>query len=49
MVAEKIIAYALENFYDQSKGIFYFTSRSSDNLAVRKVELLSNVLPSPMP
>ncbi len=47
MLAEKLIAYALKNFYDQPKGIFYFTSVSSDNLAVRKVELFSNVLPSP--
>jgi len=47
MLAEKLIAYALKNFYDQPKGIFYFTSRSSDNLAFRKVELLSSVLPSP--
>ncbi len=47
MLAEKLVAYALENFYDQPKDIFYYTSRSSGNLAVRKVELFSNVLPSP--
>ena len=47
MLAEKLNSYTLDNFYDQPKGIFYFTSRNSDNLAVRKMEFFSNVLPSP--
>lgn len=47
LLADRLIADALVNFYDKDKAIFYYTSATSEKLAVRKAELFSNVIPSP--
>ncbi|HNQ12534.1 MAG TPA: thioredoxin domain-containing protein [Bacteroidia bacterium] len=38
--------YAEENFYDESSGMFYFTSKNGEKLIHRKMELEDNVIPS---
>ena len=44
--AEKLVAYALENFYDKNSGMFYFTSRLDPELVARKMEINDNVIPA---
>jgi uncharacterized protein YyaL (SSP411 family) len=44
--AEKLAAYAIANFYDERSGFFFFTSARGEKLAVRKIELLNNVIPA---
>ncbi|MEI9942987.1 MAG: thioredoxin domain-containing protein [Chitinophagaceae bacterium] len=45
-LAQKITDYAISNFYDGQTGMFYYTSTASGKLAVRKIEILDNVIPS---
>ena len=45
-LAEKITGYAVENFYDQKSGYFFYTAATETALAVRKIEMVDNVLPS---
>jgi len=44
--ADKLVAYALENFYDKNSGMFYFTSRLDPELVARKMEINDNVIPA---
>jgi uncharacterized protein YyaL (SSP411 family) len=44
--ADKLVAYALENFYDKNSGMFYFTSKLDPELVARKMEINDNVIPA---
>jgi hypothetical protein len=44
--ADKLVAYALENFYDKNSGMFYFTSNLDPKLVARKMEINDNVIPA---
>lgn len=44
--ANELIQYAIEHFYDKDEGYFYFTADNSEQLIVRKKELLDNVVPA---
>ncbi len=44
--AEKLVTYALENFYDKNSGMFYFTSKLDPKLVARKMEINDNVIPA---
>jgi uncharacterized protein YyaL (SSP411 family) len=46
MHADKIVSYALANFYDSGSGLFYYTAANSSGLVVRKMEITDNVIPS---
>ncbi|WP_028297067.1 thioredoxin domain-containing protein [Olivibacter sitiensis] len=37
---------SIEEFYDGERGVFYYTSASSEQLIARKAELLDNVIPA---
>jgi uncharacterized protein YyaL (SSP411 family) len=41
-----LAAYALTHFYDESSGMFYYTSDQDDPLIVRKMETTDNVIPA---
>jgi hypothetical protein len=43
--AEKLIEYAVSNFFDPETGLFFFTSVSDPALIDRKMELSDNVIP----
>lgn len=44
--ADKLAAYAIAHFYDETSGMFYFSSDQDDPLIVRKMETTDNVIPS---
>ncbi|HCN84914.1 MAG TPA: thioredoxin domain-containing protein, partial [Sphingobacteriaceae bacterium] len=44
--AKKLSGYALENFYDQTSGLYYYTSAKDKQLIARKHEITDNVIPS---
>ena len=44
--AEKVALYAVSHFFDERKGLFYFTSDEDPNLVSRRMELSDNVIPS---
>jgi len=44
--AEQLTIYAIENFFDNQSGMFYFTSKKSKELIVKKMEIYDNVIPS---
>lgn len=44
--ADQLIKYVLEHFYNDDSGLFYFTSNLDDPLAIRKTEIVDNVIPS---
>ncbi|GHA25707.1 thioredoxin [Salinimicrobium marinum] len=44
--AESITRYAIENFWDEESGMFYYTSGDHNHLVARKMELDDNVIPS---
>ncbi|MCJ8165296.1 thioredoxin domain-containing protein [Pontibacter sp. E15-1] len=44
--AHKLTAYTLENFFDETEGMFFFTDQSSEKLIARKKELIDNVIPA---
>lgn len=44
--AEEITNYALEHFYDNKSGMFYFTSDEQSDLIARKMEITDNVIPA---
>jgi uncharacterized protein len=46
LLADKITAYAIANFYDSKTGFFYYSPAASKELIVRKTEVLNNVIPS---
>jgi uncharacterized protein YyaL (SSP411 family) len=44
--AQKLSRYASENFYDETTGLFYYTSAKDKQLIARKHEITDNVIPS---
>lgn len=44
--AKKLSDYAIENFFDNEKHMFYFTSKKDVKLATRTIEYRDNVIPS---
>ncbi|UJH90648.1 thioredoxin domain-containing protein [Antarcticibacterium sp. 1MA-6-2] len=44
--ANKIVDYAISNFRDDTSGMFYYTSKTNNNLVAQKMELDDNVIPS---
>ncbi|MDW7693726.1 thioredoxin domain-containing protein [Flammeovirgaceae bacterium SG7u.111] len=44
--AQDLTNYALEHFYDEGSGYFFYTSDQDPALIARKVELTDNVIPS---
>jgi len=44
--AEALCSYVIENFYDDSESLFYYTDKQGDSLIARKKELFDNVIPS---
>ncbi len=45
-LADKITGYALADFYDSKTGLFFYSSKKSEELVVKKREVLNNVMPS---
>ena len=46
IVAQQLTAYTLDHFYDENKGMFYYTSDIDPALIARKMEVTDNVIPS---
>jgi uncharacterized protein YyaL (SSP411 family) len=46
ITAERLVRYAIHNFYDNAKGLFYYSSAKSEKLVVRRIEFSDNDLPS---
>lgn len=44
--ARKLMDYSIVHFYDESSGMFYFTSDMDPPLVARKMELSDNVIPA---
>ena len=44
--ADELMQYTLEHFFDESTGLFYFTSRKADSVIARSREVMDNVLPA---
>ncbi len=44
--AKSLTLYTLDHFYDEEKGLFFFTSSNQEDLVSRPVELSDNVIPS---
>ena len=44
--AKELTDYALLHFFDNSSGMFYYTSDDHSNLIARKMEIADNVIPS---
>lgn len=44
--AKKLTGYAIQNFYNDSSGLFYYTSIKDEQLIARKHEIMDNVIPS---
>ncbi len=44
--ARRLMDYAIEHFYDQSTGMFFFTSDQDRTLVARKMEINDNVIPA---
>lgn len=44
--ADKLAAYAIENFHDSESGMFFFNSNKDPKLVARKMELTDNVIPA---
>jgi uncharacterized protein YyaL (SSP411 family) len=44
--ADELMQYALTHFYDESTGLFYYTSDLDKALIARKIEVTDNVIPS---
>lgn len=45
-VADRLMNYCIENFWNPTTGFFYFTSSKSEKLIARKVEIQDNVIPA---
>ncbi|MCP4443474.1 MAG: thioredoxin domain-containing protein [Aureispira sp.] len=45
-IAKDLMTYTLEHFYDESSGMFYYTSDIDEALIARKMELSDNVIPA---
>jgi uncharacterized protein YyaL (SSP411 family) len=44
--AKNLLDYAIKHFYDPPAGLFYFTSKESNDLITRKFEISDNVMPA---
>jgi uncharacterized protein len=44
--AKELTDYALQHFFDNSSGVFYYTSDDHSDLIARKMEITDNVIPS---
>jgi uncharacterized protein YyaL (SSP411 family) len=44
--AKQLADYSIENFYDSTSGMFYFTNKNDAALIARKFEVSDNVIPS---
>ena len=44
--ARSIVDYGISHFYDQQRGMFYYTSDTDAPLITRKIEISDNVIPS---
>jgi uncharacterized protein YyaL (SSP411 family) len=44
--AEKLCTYVIENFAEETSGMFFYTNKKFHELMVRKMELADNVIPS---
>lgn len=44
--AKKLTSYSLDHFYDESTGMFYYTSNLDPALVARQMEITDNVIPS---
>ncbi len=44
--AEKLMSYAIEHFYEESSGVFNYTSKHDPALIARKVEYMDNEIPA---
>jgi len=44
--AKQLTDYAIEHFYDENTGFFFFTSNNAKGLVARKMELTDNVIPA---
>jgi uncharacterized protein YyaL (SSP411 family) len=45
-MAQSLLEYAIEHFYDPGKCIFYYTSTQQEAIIVRKAEMSDNVIPA---
>jgi uncharacterized protein YyaL (SSP411 family) len=46
LLSQKLTDQAIKNFYDRRSGLFYYTATGSENLVVRKMEVIDNAIPS---
>jgi hypothetical protein len=46
MLAKLLADYAIDNFYDEKEGLFFFTDQKSETLIARKKEIFDNVIPA---
>ncbi|PTX19309.1 hypothetical protein C8N40_10439 [Pontibacter mucosus] len=44
--ARRLTDYTLENFFDETEGLFFYTDKTAEQLIARKKEILDNVVPS---
>ncbi|MDQ3394089.1 MAG: thioredoxin domain-containing protein, partial [Bacteroidota bacterium] len=44
--ADDMTGYTLENFYDETETLFFYTDKNSEKLIARKKEIFDNVIPS---
>ncbi len=44
--ASTMMEYVIKNFYDETDGLFFYTSLNAEKLITRKKELFDNVIPS---
>jgi uncharacterized protein YyaL (SSP411 family) len=44
--ARVLTRYALDNFFDETENLFFFTDRNAEKLIARKKELFDNVIPA---
>ncbi len=44
--AQKLSEYAIDHFYDDSTGFFFYTDKDDDPLTLRKKEISDNVIPA---
>jgi len=44
--ADAMMAYVIQNFYDDKSGMFFYTSKEDAALVARKMEVMDNVIPS---
>lgn len=46
IISQKIVDYALNHFYDEKNGMFFYTSNKSEKLISRSYEITDNVIPA---